>query len=149
MTRRQPYTPMITKVLQTAQGLQNPTPMAVVTRIADQLLAQVTQIAQQPVPPFLKRNSDHDAVLRAIESHTKALAMCKGYSRLKSWNQAWDWLLHAEKIIAGAGPRAQGVEQTLLRVFEFVTLELRPDYEFLALTLGYESVEDANDKTSC
>lgn len=141
------YAPLVASVIQASQGLKNPTANSVITQITRSLHEATLTSARAVVPTFVNAHLDDPNVVLMMERIALAKAIAGGFSAIKSWNTAWEWLLHAAKVIREdkSGPR--GVDETVVFVFYHVLdLQREISFEWLATSLGYCSVEEANSE---
>lgn len=147
MSREDLYAPFVEAVIGAAQAAKRPTAKSVITRIARSLLESIRSTANADVPNFVKLIPDDPNAARLLAARAMAGRVVGQFSEINSWRDAWEWLNHAYSVIEH-GP-ARGVEDALLAVFAYVTrLPEAVDFDWLAASLGYSSVEEANEQAT-
>lgn len=145
MNRRSPYAPLISTIIQTSGRLKNPTPKAVITRITKALLARTIERATSAIPPFVKAHLDEANTHAVLATIIKAGVIAGEYKEIRSWNDAWSWLLFAHERITGSPRVSGGVDMVFATVFDHVTsVQNDVDWTWLSIALGYSSIEEAN-----
>jgi hypothetical protein len=146
MSRLAPYAPMISVIIQTSSQLKNPTPRSVITRISKALLARTIERATSEIPPFVKAHLDDPNTESTLACRIKAALIAGEHTEIRSWNDAWRWLLFAHERITGSPRFDGGVDKVFADVFDHVTNERNDvDWSWLAIALGYWSIEEANN----
>jgi len=143
MNRKPLHLPFVDAVIATARTAKKPTAKFVVRRLAKSMLESTRRTANAGIPPFVLANRDDENTTLMLARMEMAGKVAGPYSGISSWREACAWLNHAYYVIRH-GP-APGIEDTLLTVFSCVNdLSEAVDFDWLAVCLGYSSIDEAN-----
>lgn len=144
------HAPLIEAVIVTSQKLKNPTVKAVITRIAQTLHAAIMTKAECDVPPFVIAHLEDTNVAATLAARERARLVAGGaVISIRSWSEAWEWLLHAYAAIEQGRATSRGVDEILTVVFHYSNeLNSLIDFEWVAINLNYGSIEEANQAVS-